>query len=147
MASDSPGLIEDVSVEDAWDRLSRDPKSVLIDVRTRAEWAFVGMPDLASIGKRPILLEWQSFPESHVDPAFAERLKEALDGAGADRDSELLFICRSGARSLMAARVVAAEGYVRCRNVADGFEGSLDPARHRGKLGGWKANGLPWVQG
>ncbi|HEU4379951.1 MAG TPA: rhodanese-like domain-containing protein, partial [Hyphomicrobiaceae bacterium] len=66
---------------------------------------------------------------------------------GADKGTEIFFICRSGARSLKAAEAMVAAGYSRCRNVADGFEGPLDPHRHRGQLSGWKAKGLPWTQG
>ena len=139
--------IASVSVEEAWTRLKRDAGSVLIDVRTIAEWAYVGLPDLATIGKRPVLVEWQGFPDHRLNTAFVERVTEALAPIGADRDCELLFICRSGQRSLKAAQVMAAAGYARCRNVADGFEGPLDPNRHRGQLGGWKAKGLPWAQG
>jgi rhodanese-related sulfurtransferase len=139
--------IDSVSVEETWERLKRDANSVLIDVRTGAEWAYVGLPDLSSIGKRPVLVEWQGFPDNRVNQAFVSRMDEALDAIGANKDSELFFICRSGSRSLGAARAMAAAGYSRCRNVADGFEGPLDPNRHRGRLGGWKAKGLPWVQG
>jgi rhodanese-related sulfurtransferase len=139
--------IESVSVNEAWARLKDDAASTLIDVRTGAEWAFVGLPDLSSIGKRPLLVEWQEFPGNQVNKAFVERVAEALAAIGANKDSELFFICRSGGRSLSAARAMTAAGYSRCRNVADGFEGPLDPNRHRGQLGGWKAKGLPWVQG
>ena len=139
--------IEAVSVEEAWARLKRDAGSVLIDVRTIAEWAYVGLPDLSTIGKRPVLVEWQGFPDASLNTAFVERLTEALTPIGAGRNSELLFICRSGQRSLKAAQAMAAAGYAACRNVADGFEGPLDPNRHRGQLGGWKAKGLPWTQG
>ena len=139
--------IESVSVEEAWARLKDDAASVLIDVRTRAEWAFVGLPDLSSIGKRAVLVEWQGFPDNQVNKAFVENVAEALATIGAQKDSQLFFICRSGGRSLNAARAMAAAGYSRCFNVADGFEGPLDPNRHRGTLGGWKAKGLPWVQG
>jgi rhodanese-related sulfurtransferase len=139
--------IESRSVEETWTRLKDDPTSALIDVRTGAEWAFVGLPDLSSIGKQPVLVEWQGFPGNQVNTAFVDRLTEVLAAAGASKDSELFFICRSGGRSLSAARAMAAAGYSRCRNVADGFEGPLDPNRHRGGLGGWKAKGLPWVQG
>jgi rhodanese-related sulfurtransferase len=139
--------IEAVSAEDAWARLKSDAGSVLIDVRTIAEWAYVGLPELSSIGKRPVLVEWQGFPDDRLNSAFVERVVEALNPIDADRDSELLFICRSGQRSLKAAQAMAAAGYRRCRNVADGFEGPLDPVRHRGGLGGWKAKGLPWTQG
>ena len=104
-------------------------------------------PDLSAIGKRPVLVEWQGFPDDRLNTAFVERVTEALDPIGADRESELFFICRSGQRSLKAAQAMAAAGYTRCRNVADGFEGPLDADRHRGQLGGWKAKGLPWAQG
>lgn len=139
--------IETVSVEDAWMRLKSNPGSVLIDVRTIAEWAYVGLPDLSSMSKQPVLVEWQGFPDDRLNSAFVERTIEALNPLGARRDSELLFICRSGARSLKAARAMVAAGYSRCRNVTDGFEGPLDPDRHRGRLAGWKAKGLPWSQG
>ncbi len=139
--------IDDVTVEEAWDRLKADPKAVLVDVRSKAEWAFVGLPDLSSIGKSVVRLEWQSFPDSAVDPAFAQRLARELTAAGAGTGDEVIFICRSGARSRMAAQVMAGAGYGRCRNVAQGFEGPLDEQRHRGRLAGWKAAGLPWSQG
>lgn len=139
--------VGDVGVEEAWTRLRDDPRALLIDVRTRAEWAFVGLPDLASLGKRTVLIEWQSFPDNRIDPQFAERLEATLAEQGADKSSDLYFICRSGGRSLMAARVMAARGYGRCFNVAEGFEGPLDANRHRGAVSGWKAVGLPWIQG
>jgi rhodanese-related sulfurtransferase len=139
--------IEAVSVADAWARLRDDPVSVLIDVRTIAEWAYVGLPELGTVGKRPLLVEWQGFPDERQNAAFVARVIEALTSLGADQNSELFFICRSGQRSLKAAQAMAAAGYRRCRNVADGFEGPLDADRHRGRLKGWKAMGLPWTQG
>ncbi len=139
--------IVDVDVREVWKRLTEDPSALLIDVRTSAEWAYVGLPELSSIGKRPILIEWQTFPDNRVDPAFVDTLSEKLAAAGADKQAELFFICRSGARSKMAAQAMAAAGFVACRNVADGFEGPLDASRHRGQAAGWKAAGLPWAQG
>lgn len=139
--------IEDISVLDTWSRLAADSRAVLIDVRTRAEWAFVGVPDLSALGKEAVLIEWQSFPDNRIAPDFAERAGAALERLGANKDDEVFFICRSGGRSRMAAQVMAAAGFYRARNVADGFEGPLDPNRHRGGIGGWKAAGLAWVQG
>lgn len=139
--------IDSLSVEETWARLQRDPGSVLIDVRTNAEWAYVGLPDLSSVGKKPVLVEWQEFPGDRLNAAFVDRLADALAAIGANKDSELFFICRSGGRSLRAARAMTAAGFSRCRNVEAGFEGPLDPNRHRGRLGGWKAKGLPWQQG
>lgn len=138
--------IVDVDVREVWRRLKEDPAAVLIDVRTSAEWSYVGLPDLSSIGKQPILIEWQTFPGNQVNPRFVECLTSTLDAAGVDKQAELFFICRSGSRSRRAAQAMAEAGYVACRNVADGFEGPIDPNRHRGQLAGWKAAGLPWAQ-
>jgi rhodanese-related sulfurtransferase len=138
--------IVDVDVQEVWKRLKEDPASVLIDVRTSAEWSYVGLPDLSSIGKQPILVEWQTFPGNEVNPRFVESLTGILDAAGVDKQAELFFICRSGSRSRRAAQAMAEAGYLACRSVADGFEGPIDSNRHRGQLAGWKAAGLPWAQ-
>lgn len=143
----SGSQVDDVTVEDTWQQLSADPGSVLIDVRTRAEWAFVGLPDLSGLGKRVVTVEWQSFPDNSVDPQFQRRLAAALQDTGVTPDTGLYFICRSGGRSRMAAEVMTEAGFTKCHNVKDGFEGPLDDRRHRGTVGGWKAAGLPWVQG
>lgn len=139
--------IEDVPVQEVWARLGACRDSVLIDVRTRAEWTFVGLPDLDRLGKRVFTVEWQSFPGNQTDPLFVSRLCQALESAGVKKDAELFFICRSGGRSRMAAEIMRAAGYKRCYNVADGFEGPLNGSRQRGQVAGWKAAGLPWVQG
>lgn len=139
--------IEDVPVADTWARLKADEAAVLIDVRTRAEWTFVGLPDLSALSKRVVTIEWQTFPDGRVDPAFVDRLSGLLDGAGVGKNTELFFLCRSGARSQAAATVMADAGYTRCFNVTDGFEGPLDANHRRGQVAGWKAAGLPWRQG
>ena len=138
--------IDDVEAKETWERLQRDPGSVLIDVRTQAEWAFVGVPDLSSLGKKLVCVEWQHFPGGQVNPSFASQLQSELAVETAGKDAELFFICRSGHRSLHSAEAMAAVGYRACHNVAGGFEGPLDSAAHRGLVAGWKAAGLPWVQ-
>ncbi|MGG7565867.1 rhodanese-like domain-containing protein [Rhodovulum sp. DZ06] len=122
--------------------------SALVDVRTVAEWSFVGLPDLSAIGIRPILIEWARFPDMSANPDFVAALDEALGGA---TPKAIYFICRSGARSMNAARAAeahfaAAGAQIRCINVAEGFEGDLDADGHRGGSNGWKARGLPWRQ-
>lgn len=139
--------IEDVPADETWAHLKDDGDAVLIDVRTRAEWTFVGLPDLSALNKRVMTVEWQTFPDNQVDPGFTERLRGLLDGAGVAKDAELFFICRSGARSRQAAEAMAGAGYTRCYNVKDGFEGPLDASHKRGQVAGWKAAGLPWRQG
>ncbi len=132
----------DVPVETAWSILQDESDAALIDVRTNAEWSFVGVPDLSEIGKQPLLVSWQSFPDMAVNTEFVDTLRDA----GLSSDSANLFICRSGARSRAAADAMAAAGYSRCYNVAEGFEGDKDDRQHRGAAGGWKAAGLPWIQ-
>jgi len=139
--------IEDVPAEETWVRLKADATSVLIDVRTRAEWTFVGLPDLGTLNRRVLTVEWQGFPDNRIDPDFVAKLGGLLDGAGVAKDAELFFICRSGARSRAAAAAMVDAGYSRCRNVAEGFEGPLDADQRRGQVAGWKAAGLPWRQG
>ena len=118
--------VDTVDVEATWQRLAARLGSQLIDVRTRAEWAYVGIPDLGPLGKRAVLVEWQTFPDQTVDPRFAERLASELGALGVQFDDDLFFICRSGSRSLAAAKAMAAAGYRACHNVAGGFEGPLD---------------------
>ena len=139
--------VDNVDVEKAWQALQARPGSQMIDVRTRAEWTYIGIPDLGPLGKRAVLVEWQTFPDQTIDPRFVERLAGELKALGVKQDDDLFFICRSGGRSLAAAKAMAATGYRACHNVAGGFiEGPLDDDRHRGTIGGWKAAGLPWLQ-
>ncbi|MFD0988059.1 rhodanese-like domain-containing protein [Methyloligella solikamskensis] len=142
----SDSEVDNVDVETAWKSLSSKGGAQLVDVRTRAEWTYVGIPDLGDLGKRPVLVEWQTFPDQTVDPRFAERLAGELKALGVSPDDDLFFICRSGSRSMAAAMAMAAMGFRACHNVAGGFEGPLDDDRHRGAVGGWKAAGLPWLQ-
>jgi hypothetical protein len=89
--------VDNVDVETTWQSLATRPRSQLIDVRTRAEWTYVGIPDLGSIGKRAILVEWQTFPDQTVDPRFVERLTGELKALGAQSDDDLFFIVQSAA--------------------------------------------------
>ena len=136
----------DVSAADAWRDLAATLEAALIDVRSAAEWAFVGLPALTTMGKAPLLVAWNEFPSGAQLPDFAGRLKAALAEAGIGADAPLYFLCRSGARSRSAALVATAAGYRRAYNVEQGFEGALDANHHRATPGSWKAEGLPWVQ-
>ncbi|MCX5478169.1 rhodanese-like domain-containing protein [Kaistia geumhonensis] len=144
--SQSATFAGDVSAAEAWEGLAGEPQAMLIDVRTKAEWAYVGIPNLSAIGKDVLLVEWQSYPAMAVNTDFAEVLSAELERRSVGRETALYFLCRSGVRSLAAAKAMAEAGYDRCFNVAGGFEGPLDGARHRGEVDGWKAAGLPWVQ-
>ncbi|MFW2382918.1 MAG: rhodanese-like domain-containing protein [Acidimicrobiales bacterium] len=126
-----------ISLDEAWETLSENPDAVLIDVRTTAEWSFVGIPDLTPLGKNVRTVEWTTFPSGQPNPQFLEQATEGLAP-----DQPLLMLCRSGGRSNAAAQLLNASGFT-ALNVSAGFEGDLDPDGHR--HGGWKDE-LPWRQ-
>ncbi|MBI1495278.1 rhodanese-like domain-containing protein [Halocynthiibacter styelae] len=147
----NPRVVSDIlniSPQDAWELLKNETSCKFIDVRTRAEWGFVGVPDLRDLNQETIFVEWASFPSMSANPHFGEQVLEALNGEIPDK---LLFLCRSGVRSLHAARAVAdllsgCGKPVQCINVAEGFEGDLNAEGQRGQLNGWKLRGLAWRQ-
>ncbi len=140
--------VSECGPEAAWSDLVAHRSSLLVDVRTRPEWSFVGVPDLQTAEAGMMLSEWRQFPGMGINPDFATTL---LADLGQEIPVKIFFICRSGARSMEAARAVAealnARGKsVECVNVAEGFEGDIDQDGHRGRRNGWKARGLPWRQ-
>jgi rhodanese-related sulfurtransferase len=137
----------DVTAEACWNALRNDPDSFLVDVRTSAEWNFVGFPEMPEGHRTPIFAEWQSYPAMSVDPSgFAAKVSGAIEAAGGSRQSRIFFLCRSGARSMSSAATMTGAGFEHCFNIADGFEGPPDDEGHRGRVAGWKAAGLPWRQ-
>jgi rhodanese-related sulfurtransferase len=131
----------DLAPAQAYAMLEQDRDAVLVDVRTRAEWAYVGLPDLTGLGKEVVRVEWTRYPDGAPNDAFLDELA----AAGVDRDRSVVFLCRSGVRSVAAAEAATRAGYAKAYNVTEGFEGPLDAAGHRGARG-WRAAGLPWRQ-
>jgi len=135
----------DLVPQEAWALLRTEPNAVLVDVRTVPEWTFVGVPDLASLERELVCVEWQSYPTMTLNSSFVSEVERAARLPDR-KDTPLLFLCRSGARSRGAAIAMTAAGYSRAYNIAEGFEGDLDARRHRGSGKGWKAANLPWKQ-
>lgn len=122
--------------QEAHELLQLMPRAKLVDVRTRAEWDWVGrIPGALEI-------ELLGYPGNRPNPSFVPELERAVD---MDKNDPLLFICRSGGRSHNAAMLAHQAGY-EAYNVLEGFEGDKDAAGHRSTKGGWRAAGLPWVQ-
>lgn len=112
------------------------PGARLVDVRTRAEWDWVGrIPGAVEI-------EWLTYPGNKPNPAFLAQLKREVSP-----ESLVMFVCRSGARSDQAARAAVGQGYLEAYNVLEGFEGDRDARGQRNRIGGWRHAGLPWHQG
>lgn len=122
--------------KEANDLLQAMPEAKLVDVRTRAEWDWVGRIPGA------VTIEWNSWPSGERNADFVTELQSRVPGSSAP----LLFICRSGARSHSAAAAATQAGYSSCYNVLEGFEGDKDARGHRNTVGGWRAADLPWVQ-
>ncbi len=111
------------------------PGAKLVDVRTRAELDWVGRIPGA------IEIEWLGYPGSQRNPHFLTQLQHQVD-----HESLVMFICRSGQRSNQAAAMASEHGFPDCYNVLEGFEGDRDANGQRGRVGGWRAAGLPWKQ-
>lgn len=131
----------DLTPQQAWDMLAADEAAVLVDVRTSAEWQWVGGADLSSLGKRATGVEWM---RSSGEPN--ERFVDELGEVGVGPDTAVLFLCRSGGRSAAAAKAATAAGLGPAYNILGGFEGDPDAEGHRGTVNGWKVDGLAWRQ-
>lgn len=126
------GALTPAEAHEVW---SLAPGARLVDVRTRAEWDWVGrIPGAVEI-------EWQTYPGNQPNPNFLTQLRNQVD-----REALVMFICRSGARSNAAARASAEAGFAESYNVLEGFEGDKDAHGQRNHIGGWRRAGLPWAQ-
>ena len=118
----------------AW---QQNGEGVIVDVRTAAERAWVGFVPGA------LALSWVEWPDMQLNATFDAGI-EAIAAQHAGK--KLLFLCRSGVRSVAAAQRATALGLPECYNILEGFEGDLDAQQHRSQCGGWRCRGLPWAQ-
>jgi len=137
-------MVDEVNPAAAWAMLQADPGTVLLDVRSRMEYEYVGRPPMA------VHVAWQEPPDWKADPDFVQKVRARLgELRGTDAGVEaipVLAMCRSGQRSMAAARALEAAGFRKVVNIAEGFEGQRDADGHRGTVNGWRYHGLPWVQ-
>ena len=136
--------VKTVTPKEAWQILQDDPRAVLVDVRSDMEFLFVGHPTGA------IHIPWIDYPDWKLNENFVTEVRKLVLGGicheSANSGAPVVLICRSGKRSLEAGILLNKEGFCDVYNVADGFEGELDDHHHRGTLGGWRFEGLPWEQ-
>lgn len=119
---------------EAW-TLSQSGQAVIVDVRTAEERKFVGqVPDTLHVA-------WATGTSLTRNPRFVKELE-----AKVGKDRVVLFLCRSGKRSALAAEAAAKAGFAHAYNILDGFEGDLDERQQRGGIGGWRHARLPWFQ-
>ena len=129
-------MIDNLNPQEAWDFLQTNTDAILVDVRTKIEHGFVGHHMNA------IHIAWKEAPAWQINPNFISDIERIVT----NKDTPVLLLCRSGQRSLEAAKVLEDIGFTRLVNIIDGFEGPLDQNNHRGNLGGWRFNNLPWIQ-
>ena len=139
-----PKRIKTITPPEAWELMARDPRVVLIDVRSSMEYLFVGHP------RGGVHVPWIDAPEWTVNPHFVAEVRKVMLGGIvlgiAGGDAPVVLICRSGKRSLEAGKLLLDNGFNQVYNVSEGFEGELDEHHHRSTSGGWRFHGLPWEQ-
>jgi rhodanese-related sulfurtransferase len=123
-----------VHPREAWELFSHD-EAQLIDVRSNEEQKFVGSVFGA------LSVPWATGTGLIRNPRFVREVEQKVK-----KTDVLLLLCRSGKRSALAARALTEAGFENVFNIAEGFEGELDEKQQRGRLGGWRSHGLPWVQ-
>ena len=125
----------------AIERLQNNPQALFVDVRSKAEYKYVGFPE------NSILIPWIDDPDWEPNPeVFSDAVMQELDGRENLSDTEIILICRSGFRSNEALKCLENKGFTQVSHVASGFEGDLDENDHRGNLNGWRHDGMPWSQ-
>ena len=127
-----------VSPAEAFELLQLDPRARLVDVRTRAELDWVGRPVVGD--GQYAHVEWTRYPGGVPNAEFLAQLKSAVEG-----DAPVLFLCRSAARSKLAAVAAAQAGFTKAFDLLEGFEGDKDGQGHRKTVSGWCFRGLPWL--
>ncbi len=123
--------------QEAWALVQQQPELLFVDVRMEIESLYVGRPP--GVENIP----WYEYPDLTPDAA---RFAAAVECEAGTKDRPLLLICRSGKRTLDAARALEAAGFTAVAHVVHGFEGDLDEHFRRSTLNGWRHDGLPWEQ-
>jgi len=129
-------MIENLTPQQSWELMQSNAQAVLIDVRTKIEHGFVGHP------LQSVHVPWKEAPDWQVNDDFVNQIQQIVN----DKSVPVLLLCRSGQRSLEAAKLLEAQGFEHLVNILDGFEGALDENKHRGNISGWRYSQLPWEQ-
>jgi len=136
-------MIKEILPKEAYEILQQQKDAVLIDVRSSMEYEYVGHPlnALHVALKQP--------PTWETEQSFVKNVELALQQITEQKgspDIPILMMCRSGARSALAAEMLITEGYTNVYNVLEGFEGDKDENGHRNTVNGWRFHNLPWEQ-
>jgi rhodanese-related sulfurtransferase len=120
-----------------WDYLQAHPEALFVDVRMEIEYLYVGHPPGV------VHVAWYEYPEMQAHP---DRFVAQVQREGGTPERPVVLLCRSGKRTVEAGLALEAAGFTEVVNVLHGFEGDLDEHFQRGRLNGWRSDGLPWEQ-
>ena len=123
--------------KEAWALVQGDPDALFVDVRMEIEALYVGRPPGVH------MIAWYEYPSLQPEP---EKFVAAVSQEAGRKDRPVVLICRSGVRTVAAARALEQAGFTDVSNVLHGFEGGLDDKFHRSTQSGWRFDGLPWEQ-
>ena len=133
-----------LAAKTAYELSKKDPRAVIVDIRSTMEYLFVGHPAGA------IHVPWIDEPEWTINPHFVTDVRKILLGGATSHDdisgAPVILICRSGKRSIDAGKALLNAGFSEVFFVDEGFEGELDENKTHGKIGGWRFHGMPWEQ-
>lgn len=136
--------LHDISPKDAHDMLNRDPRAILVDIRSSMEYLFVGHP----VGA--VHVPWIDEPDWEVNPHFVAEVRKLMLGGAVCATEEgcapIILICRSGKRSQEAGKLLISDGLTNIYHIDEGFEGDLNDIHQRSSIGGWRFHDLPWEQ-
>ena len=124
---------------------------LFVDVRTRTEAMFVGMPSAVDalvpfVETEEIMTTWDNAKSTYkLEPVqdFVPEINRRLKEKQLTKEDIVVLICRSGDRSSRAANRLAEDGFKHVYTVADGFEGDMSKDGRR-NVNGWKNADLPW---
>lgn len=125
----------------AWQYVQDHPDALFLDVRMEIEYLYVGHPPGV------VHVPWYEYPEMQAHPErFVAQVKREAGSTPPPEQRPVVLICRSGKRTVEAGHALEAAGFTEVVNVLHGFEGDLDENFQRGRLNGWRHEGLPWEQ-
>lgn len=143
-----------LTAKDAYKLKSENSDVIFVDVRTRAEVSFIGMPQISD-ANIPYMTaeEWENWNDKkknfklQLNSEFLLSMEELVKAKGGSKESKIIIMCRSGSRSAKAANLLSKSGYTGVYTVVDGLEGDkAKSGESKGQrvVNGWKNSGLPW---
>ena len=135
-------MVENVPPGQVWEALRADPQAQLVDVRTDAEWNFVGLPDLAAAGKQAVLIPWQVYPTMRA----TARSSISCRRRGSRPSTTSISSVAAASAAWRRPRRRRTPGFRTPTMSPTGSRAAPDAEGHRGIAAGWKAEGLPWRQ-